>query len=108
MRTKNLRSGGRQASTQGIGFLVKVLFVLLIIFIGFQLYILTTVGVQGETISGLRSRQAELKIENEIKRAKVLELQSTGSIEDTVEGLQMRQVGVQYISSGLTDVSAMN
>ncbi|MEI7579674.1 MAG: hypothetical protein WCJ58_06635 [bacterium] len=87
--------------------LLKVLFTILIIFIVFQLYVLTTVGTQGEKVSALRLQQSELKIENEIKRAQIMQLQSSNLIQETVSSLKMSQVSVEYIDPELMQVNAM-
>ncbi|MCA9383176.1 hypothetical protein KC909_02315 [Candidatus Dojkabacteria bacterium] len=86
--------------------LVPILFGLLIIFVVLQLYILTSVGTQGERVSQVRNEQAEIKIENEITRAKILELQSNGAVAETVENLQMNPATVKYIDINYQNISA--
>jgi hypothetical protein len=53
---------------------------LVIFFFSFQLYVLTNVGDKGEKITQLKRQQAELKIDNEIMRAKIMELQTNQAV----------------------------
>lgn len=76
------------------------IFILLIVsFVVMQLYTLSSIGTQGEKVSFLRSRQANVKVENEILRAKIRELQSTDNIIDTAtDRLQMNSADVTYLA----------
>jgi len=90
------------------GFLMRLGAVLLIAYVVTQMYLLTTIGTKGEKISYLRRRQAEIKIENEIKRANILKLQSTNMMEDTISNFQMSSTPVIYLDQIDQTVSAQN
>lgn len=49
-------------------------------FVVIQLYLLTNVGTKGEELSKIRSEQNSIKVENEILKAKVLELRSNQEV----------------------------
>lgn len=87
-------------------FLIRILIGLVTTFVVMQLYILTSIGTQGERVSAVRTQQSDLKIENEIKRARILELQSNDAIKNTVQNLQMYPVKVEYIDVNYLDISA--
>jgi hypothetical protein len=84
-------------NSNNTGFLLKILVTLIIVFVTIQLYVLTTVGTQGQQVSYLRDKQTQLKLDNEIKKAKILELQTGTAIADTIESLQMKTTTVRYI-----------
>ena len=77
-----------------------------LVFVSLQLYVLSSVGTQGARVSDIRDRQAQIKIDNEIKRAKVMELQSNQAVAATVENLQMQPTKVNYINPDLVNVAA--
>jgi len=49
-------------------------------FFAFQLIVLSNVGDKGEKITTLKRQQETLKVENEIYRAKIMELQTSQSV----------------------------
>ncbi|KXK27410.1 MAG: Cell division protein FtsL [candidate division WS6 bacterium OLB20] len=97
----------RKSTTESPSLLKKLSVVLVLMFIAIQLYVLSTVGTQGERVSELRDRQAEVKIENEILRARISELQSTTEIRKTAnEHLQMQPAQVVYVDASEFYVAA--
>lgn len=86
-----------------LGFAVVVVS---LVFIALQLYVLSSVGTQGERVSDIRDKQAQIKIDNEIKRARIMELQSNQAVAGTVENLQMQPTKVNYINPDLVNVAA--
>jgi hypothetical protein len=78
-------------------------------FFAFQLYVLSNVGDKGEKITQLKHVQSDLKIENEILRAKIMELKTNeaviGPLADkvTVERKSVNVIDIGY--SG--DLTAM-
>jgi len=110
-QTKNrlgiVKRGGISLKQGGI--LVKLLCVMIVAFIVIQLSVLTTVGTQGEKISDIRKQQAEIKIQNEIARAKILELQSNPRIQETVsQKLQLQPVHTVYLDPENRLISAQD
>lgn len=94
-------------TTESPSLLGRLSIILVLLFIAIQLYVLSTVGTQGEKVSTLRDAQAEIKIENEILRARISELQSTQEIRKTAnEHLQMRPAQVVYVDAGEFYVAA--
>lgn len=82
--------------------------VLVLVFIVIQLFMLTNVGTKGKELSDIRSRQNELKIENEILKAKIMELRSNKLV---LEGLstdeKLRQIEPRLIDPDELKISAM-
>jgi regulator of replication initiation timing len=91
-----------------ISSLLPTLAVLLIMsFFVVQLIVLTSIGTQGEKVKTIRDSQTELKIENEILRARIYEMQSTQEIRKTAnEELQMKPVDVQYLDLDQLQITA--
>lgn len=87
--------------------LVKLSVFLIIVFMAMQLHILTSVGTQGQKVSELRRLQAEVKLQNEIKRARVQELQASSEIKETATTrLQMEPAAVIIIDDSLLQATA--
>jgi cell division protein FtsI/penicillin-binding protein 2 len=90
-------------------FLIKILCCLIIGFIAIQLYVLTVVGPQGEKLSDIRKQQSEIKIQNEIARAKILDLQSNPQILHTIsEKLQLEPAKLTFLDPNQPPVAAQN
>lgn len=70
---------------------------LIIVFFGLQLFVLNTVGAQGERVNQVRDEQNRLRIENEIKQAEILKLQSRKEILTSIENLDMKESEVVMI-----------
>jgi hypothetical protein len=70
---------------------------LIIVFFGLQLFVLTTVGAQGERVNQVKDEQNRLRIENEIKQAEILKLQSRKEILTSIENLDMKESEVVMI-----------
>lgn len=60
---------------------------LVAVFVVLSLYLLTNVGTKGEELSYVRNQQKAIKVENEILKAKVLELRSN---QEVLAGLESR------------------
>jgi len=58
---------------------------LLAIYISMQLYLLTSVGAKGQDLANIRNQQSKIKVENEILKARILELRSN---QEVIAGLQ--------------------
>ncbi|KXK08693.1 MAG: hypothetical protein QY330_00545 [Candidatus Dojkabacteria bacterium] len=85
----------------------RLIFTLVALFIIIQLYVLSSVGTQGEKVKYLRDMQAQVKIENEILRASIANLQSSQEISKTAsEHLRMQPAQVVYIDLGQYNISA--
>lgn len=77
--------------------LLYTLVILIVLFIGLQLYVLTNVGTEGEKVSQIKQEQTRLRIENEIKQAEILKLQSRKEILTSIENLDMKETEVIMI-----------
>ncbi|MFQ5493215.1 MAG: hypothetical protein ACE5DX_03590 [Candidatus Dojkabacteria bacterium] len=87
--------------------LLKIFLSLIVAFIATQLFVLSSVGTQGEKVSMLRQAQADIKIQNEIKRAQILQLKSNNVIRDTAtDRLLMKKSSVKYINPEIKKISA--
>lgn len=78
-------------------------------FFVFQLFVLSNVGDKGEKITALKRKQSELKIENEIYRAKIMELQTSQAVVvplTEVVKVETKNVNVIDVASA-QNVSAM-
>jgi hypothetical protein len=82
---------------------------LLGVFVIMQLYLLTNVGTKGQELSDIRNQQNEIKIENEILKAKILELRSNKVV---LEGLayddELQQKELRSLDPDALSISAMN
>lgn len=78
--------------------LLYTLVSLVVLFIGMQLYVLTRVGTQGEKVNQIKQEQTRLRIENEIKQAEVLKLQSRHEILSSIDNLDMKEAEVVLIN----------
>lgn len=80
---------------------------LLSVFAGLQLYILSNLGTKGQELSDIKYSQNIFKVENEILKAKVLALKSNQAV---LEGLTNHvEVGVKpinFLSPDLNNISA--
>jgi hypothetical protein len=91
------------------GLLIKLLVFMIVGFIAIQLYVLTSVGTQGEKLSQVRQQQSEVKIQNEIIKARILELQSNPRIQETVtQKLQLNPAEVIYLEPEPDLISAQD
>lgn len=88
--------------------LFSILTIMLILFVALQLYTLSNIGTKGEQVSNLKKREAEIKIENEIKRAHILELQSNQAVLNGLnEKINLVPKNIISIDSSETSVSAL-
>lgn len=78
-------------------------------FFAFQLFVLSNVGDKGEKITALKREQTSLKIENEIIRAKIMELQTSQSVVEPLTSMvKVERKNVNVIELGTaSSVSAM-
>ena len=60
--------------------LVIIPLMLVGLFFAFQLFVLSSVGDKGQKITALKQQQSNLKIENEIIRAKIMQLQTSQAV----------------------------
>lgn len=81
--------------------LLYTLISLVVLFIGMQLYVLTRVGTQGERVNQIKQEQTRLRIENEIKQAEVLKLQSRKEILSSIDNLDMKEAEVVLVNKEL-------
>jgi Tfp pilus assembly protein PilO len=88
--------------------LLYTLVTLIVLFIGLQLFVLTRIGSQGERVNQVKIEQNRLKIENEIKQAEVLKLQSRKEILTSIENLDMRESEVVMIDSNIKVAESNN
>lgn len=70
---------------------------LILVFFGLQLFVLTSVGSQGQRVTQVKEEQNRLRIENEIKQAEILKLQSRKEILTSIENLDMKESEVVMI-----------
>jgi len=91
-------------------FLAGIFILLIILFVVLQLYTLSSVGTKGEKASELKRRQSEIKIENEIKKAKILELQSNMSVlQDLTTKITLEEkniISIDSVNSDLPEIAA--
>ena len=87
---------------------VVYIFSLVLLFIIIQLFMLTNVGTKGKELSDIRNKQNELKIENEILKAKIMELRSNKLV---LEGLstddKLKQIEPRMLDPNEFNISAM-
>jgi len=65
-------------------YFIKIFLFLLFVVIAMQLYILSSIGTKGEELSYIKNTQSNIKIENEILKARVMALKSNQAV---LEGL---------------------
>lgn len=65
------------------------LFLLLLVFVSMQLYLLTNEGTKGEELNSIRVEQNQIQVENEMLKAKVMQLRSNQMV---LTGLEQRAV----------------
>ncbi len=63
-----------------------VIICLATVFISLQLYILTNVGTKGQELANIRNQQSQIKVENEILKARILELRSNQVVIAGLDG----------------------
>src|SRR3990172_6789035 len=86
--------------------LAGIFIFLVILFVVLQLYTLSSVGTKGEKVSELKRKQSEVKIENEIKRAKILELQSNMSVlNNLTTKITLEEKNIISIDTNNSDLS---
>ena len=86
--------------------LAGIFIFLVILFVVLQLYTLSSVGTKGEKVSELKRKQSEVKIENEIKRAKILELQSNMSVlNNLTKKITLEEKNIISIDTNNSDLS---
>ena len=86
--------------------LAGIFIFLVILFVILQLYTLSSVGTKGEKVSELKRKQSEVKIENEIKRAKILELQSNMSVlNNLTTKITLEEKNIISIDTNNSDLS---
>jgi hypothetical protein len=56
--------------------------VLIVISITLQLYLLTNVGTKGEELNNILNEQTQIKVQNEILKAKIMQLRSNQMVLD--------------------------
>src|SRR5689334_1042230 len=90
--------------------LFLIIFLTLIgIFVVLQLYVLTTVGPQGEHLTYLRNKEEEIKIATEVKTASILKLQSNQAVMEAIaDRVQLEPKKVTMINPDQFNISAEN
>ncbi len=82
---------------------------LTVIFVSAQLFILSTVGTNGQQLSDIRGQQNELKVENEILKAQILELRSNKVVlEGLSEDKTLQQKNIVFLNPDELNISAMD
>ena len=82
---------------------------LLIVAVSSQLFILSTVGTNGQQLSDIRSQQNQLKVENEILKAQILELRSNKVVlEGLSEDKNLQQKNIVFLNPDELNISAMD
>jgi hypothetical protein len=61
---------------------LKILIVFVLIFVAIQLYRLSSLGTKGEDLSIIKNSQSQIKVENEILKARVMALKSNQAVLD--------------------------
>ena len=75
-------------------------------FFVFQLYVLTNVGDNGQKITQLKNKQSELKIQNEILKAKILDLQTDQAVVlPLTEKVKVEKKAINVIDIGYASTS---
>jgi hypothetical protein len=83
--------------------------VLIALFVVLQLYLLTNVGTKGEQLSLIRREQSQIKIENEILKAKIMQLRSNQVVLDGLaENPDIVARGVVLIDPDELNIAAQN
>ncbi len=88
--------------------LLYTLLTLIVLFIGMQLFILTRVGTQGESVNQIKQEQTRLRIENEIIQAKILNLQSRKEILSSIDNLNMKEAEVVLVNKDLVTAEGVD
>lgn len=88
--------------------LLYALFSMIMVFIGIQMYVLTTVGVQGEKINQIKQEQNRLRIENELKQAEVQTLQSRKEVLESIDELGMKETEVNLVTTDTRTAASNN
>jgi len=88
--------------------LLYTLLTLIVLFIGMQLFVLTRVGTQGEKVNQIKQEQTRLRIENEIKQAEILKLQSRKEILSSIDNLDMKETEVVLINKELITAEGLD
>lgn len=76
--------------------------------IGIQLFLLTSVGVQGDKVAAIRDKKQEVIIENEIIEARILELQTRAHVVDQLDKLEVESKQVLYIEQQQNNTFALS
>jgi len=89
--------------------LVVFIFILLSIFISLQLFLLTNVGTKGQELSNIRNNQSKIKVENEILKARILELRSNQVVISGLDGkVKVEPKNIAIINAEEFNISAQN
>src|SRR3972149_5435288 len=98
-----------QVKTKPNNKILLIIFVsLIVLFIALQLYTLSSVGTKGEQVSYLKRKQSEVKIENEIRKAQILELQSNQAVlTGLVDKIPLQEKNIISIDPDFTKISAL-
>jgi hypothetical protein len=99
----------RQKKKNKASLLTVVPLALVAVFFTFQLFVLSNVGDKCQKITALKAEQSELKIDNEIYKAKIMELQTTNAVVTPLtEAIKVEKKSVNVIDlSSNNNVSAM-
>lgn len=88
---------------------IRYIIALIVVFIVIQLFLLTNVGTKGKQLSEIRTRQNELKIENEILKAKIMELRSNKLVlEGLSTDVKLKQLEPKLLDPDELKISAMD
>ena len=88
-------------------YFLMIFFILVFIFAGLQLYILSNVGTKGQELSNIKSSQSAIKIENEILKAKVLALKSNQAVLDGLSNhVNVEVKAINFLSPDLNNIAA--
>jgi hypothetical protein len=89
--------------------IVFCVFVLLTVYVSLQLFLLTSVGSKGQDLANIRNQQGQIKVENEILKAKILELKSNQVVISGLEGkVKIEPKNIAIIKPEEFNIAAQN
>lgn len=84
---------------------------LVVLFIIAQFVVLDLAGIHGPEITNLRQEQEELKLDNDLKRAKINELKTSQNIKSYAEeslGLVQKNVEIIEVTNNNSEITAFD
>jgi len=84
-----------------------IFFILLSVFVGLQLYILSNLGTKGQELSDIKSTQGIIKVDNEILKAKVFALKSNQAVLDGLNNhVNVEVKTINFLNPDLNNIAA--